>query len=312
MKCNSSRTESATEHYTPGRLLRFLQTYTPGKYFWVTSMEGKLALTNGVPIGVCTEWCRYNALARPELLRDFVALGQYLPVPTRLQEEIVKFANNYGPLGVEMDFVDLNGRLGWGERYEVWYDGILKVYLAADLWDKIKAARGRDLEPLKRCIRWTDAGVNYVSELEVQVRFKDEATGEWKEENAPIMRGIVASEKYNPEIWDKLTPHGVIKAARFLLREWVNEALKRSLDGVLLWGSRTPGEGEFVLHFQPSNLLAAIWCLLAREIAINEPERACKYCGKALSKHARKDKRFCDNRCRALYSRMTHRICSLC
>ncbi len=276
-----------------GRLLRFLQPVTTSGYQWVG--EGEQVLTDGVPVGHAREVRVYNALARAGLFREFAALGRYWTDTPALKEGVVGFANEYGLLGVEPQFIDLKGLMGFGEKLSDWTAAVRDLFLAVELLDNLTA---KDTAALRRCIRWTDKGVHYVSSsLTV--------------ESTPAVAALIGADfpgaGWHKKAYDTCTPHGVILPARWLLQEWVNRALEGNVSGVLLWQGGS-GQGQFALHYQPASLLAAMWCLLAKEVAANESERVCEYCGKDLPKAARKDKRFCDNVCRALYSRKRARF----
>lgn len=308
-----------------GRLLRYLQQVTSTGYRWVEGEEEEAPtpdpavyerqeaqpakrrvdwLTDGIPFGTACEGFVYNALAKPRLFRDFAALGRYWSDDMdTLREQIRKFANGYGLLGVESHMVSIDGPVAAvAELLEDWGKAIRDLYLAVELWDNI---RENKQDALRECIEWHDTlpRVVYVS---AGLAFEIEG------QKLYARQSLIADERINSRKervkWESLQPGGVIRPARWLLQKWVNEALQETLSGVLFWHGK-PGEGEFQLHYQPTSLLSAMWCQLAREIAANEHERVCEYehCGKPLENIRRSTKRFCSDSCRTLHDRQRKR-----
>lgn len=282
-----------------GRLLRFLQHVGDNGYDWVftkplSAEPEAFVLTDNVPVGREYTGRVYNALAKPRLFREFAELAKHLADAKAFREQAREFANRYGLLGVEGVPINLGGLPGVGELLREWTDAVREVYLAVELWDNLQA---NDKDALRQRIQWTESGVLYESQ---SLRVKYEG------KELPALRKLISSPLDSPAKWETLHPGGVVLPARWLLQEWVNKALARGINGTLLWTGRA-GQGQFELHYQPANLLSAMWCQLAREIAKNESERVCEYCGKALANDARKDKRFCNNKCRAYHSRKQRR-----
>lgn len=263
----------------PGRLLRFIQSVNAEGYQW-RQYENDCFLTDNVPVGVTRTIKTYNALAQPEIVEEFASLAEHLHDTKAFKSAVLRFARKRGLLGIGKPIV-LSGFLGLGESLMDWSREVRQFSCALDL---LRCLLRNDKEALKQRIHWTVTGVFY----------------SWNGLEALIADENLSGTQY-AAIFETLQPGGYVKPARWLLRSWVSQHLKQTIDGVLLW-TDSAGEGEFELHFQPSNLLAALWCLLARKTAVNEEERVCYYCGKPLPREARKDKRFCDNVCRARYS----------
>lgn len=251
------------------------------------------ALTDGYNPGARREVKSYDPLspAYQSLYRKFAALD-----PNR-EEDLIRFANRYGLLGLERDvhrrlgyhacLVITPGGQSWGERVSEWQDAIKAMKRAVKVWDALNLpSRAEQQKELGELIKWDgDSAINYQDEdaFVPFVRKTGEHTG-WN------------IEALN-ETLDCYCQYGsVIKSAVWFLQHLVNERIM-GIGPRLLWmqgNKRKPQFQEFAY-----TLLSAMWYHLAKEIV--EPDtRRHAYCVVCETKFPcqRSTARYCSGACK--------------
>ena len=241
-------------------------------------------LTTGVGIGVMTE----VRIISPLTLRVPLCFQFAETKPTK--EAIIKFANEWGELGEQAEFVfpdDCNGMESKGETLIFWEESIGEVRRAVRLWQAVQDKNQ--------------------SLLECELRFEEvqeRALPCWvytepllnPHENAALpfeYRGFIEDRRF------PLPPkrnHSFV--AMCFVQSWLNKNLKDRCGPFLVWHTERK---DFCLRVLPTSLIGAIWWQFARMVAGETSFRPCKICGKPLeiaSGAFRVDREFCSSACR--------------
>lgn len=204
------------------------------------------------------------------------------------EEEMVRFASRYGRLGGQVDLIlgdpARNGAAVLGEPLAWWQREIAALWRLLD----IKAAlERRDRWRLGELVEWRRSPLRVV------------VWPEGKPKDGALHRSpseVLAAEYSDPDgllaRWARDDP---VAPAWYYIHLMVNRRLRGHVSPAVL--PYMP-EGQRIVHV-PDSLLAALWVLLALDLAGGVPERVCAHCGKPFTP-TRRDEKYCNSRCRKL------------
>lgn len=216
-------------------------------------------------------------------------------------EEILKFANTHGWLGIS-ELVTLRGepkslptkehegRLG--EMFERWVSEIRSMKRLLSLWEQLTNESRRTSQTFRHHLRWSEGSIVYAW-------ICDNETGE----------EVVASRHESPGLLAFLERS---RSARLILKFYLQSSvncklIEHKVSARLLFDSEFERVG---LTIVPTNLIGFLWLQFARAIQGNARYRRCEDCGKWFEyggKAARSDKRFCSATCRVRTNRIQNR-----
>lgn len=210
------------------------------------------------------------------LFREFAAIHVGPPFD-RYEEEIIRFANSYGALGLEQALVTTeSGEKFRGEFQADWSKEIKAMRHCLDLWDAYSTV---DDELLRAMIRFEPSRITY------DPPDSDDSY-------------TIASPNWQPDLWDFIKPGDHFDAAICYVQQVINRRLTERVSPRLLWNNnRVLG-----LHQVASSLIGAIWLQLALAVDGRKSFRRCKSCGTwiEISKgSARTTREFCSDACRS-------------
>lgn len=247
--------------------------------------EPRPYLSDGIPSGTET-------LVQPTFpLKDlrgrlYRCFAETLPTP----DGILKFANNFGLLGGDIDsFIPVEDKgggrssLGLGEDQRKWIDEISEMAYAVSLWDMV---RERQLDRLSELVSWDKDSVG--------VEFADG-------------RGIlIAAKKYKPDRLETIERGDIIQPALLAVQQIVNDRLwnRRRAAPRLLWNRDTKALEQRIV---PHGLIGAIWLDFLLAIDGKTEYRRCEWCETAYPVFPKGHRRkFCSNKCRISQHRQRH------
>jgi len=222
-----------------------------------------------------TNWTEYQPLQKyTGLFRQFAELNG--------QDELLRFANRYGLLGIPMDLrgiASVNAGRGTvvlrPELLADWNTKIIQLRAAVRLWDAIQRP---DHGYLKQVINWkkNPKRVSYEDDHLLQTIRNTHTDG--------------SQIKFGELLWP----------AYYYIQERINDALKDSVAPRMLWH-----ENQLQLFHVPKSLLGAMWLQFADAVTYELEFRACAWCGKSfeVTLSTRSDRQYCSNSCRVSASR---------
>lgn len=219
----------------------------------------------------------YNPLVDHKgLFREFAEIHTGPPFD-RYEEEVVRFADQYGPLGLEQTVITTDsGEEFHGELQADWGAEITAMRQCLDLWDAFADA---ELEPIRSTIRFEESGVVY-------------------EPSDSDSFFTIASQNWYPEVWEFIRPGDHFDAAICFVQQAVNRRLAGRVSPRLLWND----DRTIELHQVPSNLAGVMWLQLALAIDGRKSYRRCRSDGKWIEisqDGARATRQFCSDACRS-------------
>jgi hypothetical protein len=243
----------------------------------------------------------YSPLSIPELFRVFA--------DTPLDPDGIRaFANEYGPLGVEVKLFDRARAIDHrrrpqnythlGEPLSAWREEIAGLRRATRLW---AALRSNNSDEVVRWVhRWcerTDSDVRWCTATKTRI----------DEDDAWLFVELGDDEETIGLFWMPALlgpgdpkPFRRILAWRSLL--WaVNNRLKKHCGQALY--PRDEDDSEFAIRPLPTSLLGAMWWQLARAIAGEARYVKCKFCKRLIELSrgdfgSRSDREFCGPSCK--------------
>jgi hypothetical protein len=261
-------------------------------------------LTDGLTPGSGYFMKRYPPLKMyTGLFRTFAQL------PIEDQGAILKFANEFGNLGVGVPLNlaaadDPNRLLGvWGETHAEWMRQIDAMHQALAIWDMFRV---RDEAGLRHFIRWQDAQFSEDgrtptrAEGWVYSRYRGNPNSK-ASLRRPLLSSWWTSQLIQP-VQDLFTKTDVFMPALFLVQRWVNQQLEHHVSPRLLYHLDLRKE---VVRIVPKNLLGAMWLQLAEAIDGRKDYRTCKECGRWFeissrqSEHRTARRLFCTEPCKS-------------
>lgn len=255
----------------PPSPFRLLNRVWDGGYEWLPVAGGKrLLVGRGAHKAVVrSESALYRWNARwapvevPTVCREFAALGTD-------ELSIADFASKYGDLFKSHPVsTDLDGNVVSGSERSAWIEAIEDVQFWLGTWDLVRERKSKLLRE--------------------RIQFCDD--GPW----ITHPKGLTLVGGYIPRV--VFPPSNVLKAARFAVRDAINDRLETYPVRAAL--SVTPSDSsEFAISFRASGLLAVIWMQIAREAAGAYRLQRCEACNDYFYPR-RTTARFCSDVCRA-------------
>lgn len=234
------------------------------------------------PMQTPIHW-RYNPLLKyPTLYREFADLE-----PT--EEAYVKFANDYGALGVGV-LLATTGLLEAHDPFCRWRSAHAHIRAVADVLTSVQA---EDIASLKQWFTVTKNGARYTRKDPI-----------WESHGWVTIAGELREYLWTWATKADSDAEILLRIARGWAQQEINEAIG---------GDKQPGtnssarvvfdqdRGRMTLRIVPETLIGAMWFQCARVLTLNPTFRACNHCGKwfELSPDTRRRQAiYCSDRCK--------------
>lgn len=226
---------------------------------------------------------RYPVFKRP-LVNAFRRLAD-TPTP----ERILRFAEQYGPLGSALQPVFEPGEdprpMLHAESLHDWLAALTKFRALYEIWMNVQTVRSRASRG--------NESVRHAKEF-LAARFRRERDSMFYQHDRHY--DLLAHKvHYRPEIFEELLKRDpIVDDAGYYVHREINKVLRDQVHIALL-----PFR-QGAIRFEPENLLAAIYVQFAREMAHELPiERECARHGcRNLVEVTRRDRIYCSHRCR--------------
>jgi hypothetical protein len=232
-------------------------------------------LTDAIPVGLQLDVRRYSPMDQ------FPALFRTLADTPLSEDGVVRFANQYGGLGVQEQIRLTRGpklSLGIGESGPVWMNEIDAMRRAVQMWDAVRHGN----------TAW------FQEHVHVEPKGPEEVWVSYLEEGVLYHREVIG-----PDLAGFVRPNNVRRPTLLFVQRMINTRLRDHAAPRLLYDS---DQDRLGLHLVPENLLGALWLQFARAVDGNKDYRRCGGgCGRwmeiSLDAH-RTHRRFCSDACR--------------
>lgn len=223
---------------------------------------------------------------QPALFYRFADLGS-----SPSNEDLLKFANQYGWLGDLVSVVDRSSSLIQGmdtsshqkvisaEPLDHWYRHLNQFIPYMELWEAITADEQAYLASV---IHWYD----------------DKGAVSYGKEGVGSM--LIASSNTDQELLQSFVPGELQRPAKVALARTINRNLGKLCKPALLFNERSYSDSH--LYFMCRNLLGVIWLQFAKAVESNIEYRRCAQCSQPFIPHPGergKKKKFCTDACKS-------------
>lgn len=257
-------------------LFQFQWEIPENGYRWIKSKQiGKsrekrsLFLVDRANLGLTFRGARYAPLQTHTGL--FKTFADTEPTP----ENILRFANKHGPLGVTVNIAAPTGRVPWsGESLSTWTAEILHMRHAVELWALVRESNAKKL---KQHITWHDGRVSYDSG-------RQPARGTPFFHHTDTITGT--------EVLSRFRRGDVVKPAWYFLQQIVKNCMKNTLSFEPLWD-----ENQLGLYAVPHNLIGALWLQFGYAVVGKKDYPRCRQC-QNWYESSRMNKHYCSRACR--------------
>jgi hypothetical protein len=242
-------------------------------------------------------------------LVDHPALFKTFAHTPQTPDDVLQFANLYGPLGIAEMVYSVAGtrsqipaqvaqrfnmprsdpqkptmvtrrRGDKGESLDAWFSEIGDLADVMSIWDAVQSDNRR---LLAQRIEWSH---------DDQIIFRSSRSGS----------EVIVGPQRHPQVLDRISRQDLTLPARLAVQQKVNQKLEEQrVSANLLWDQAW---SQLELRLVPVSLLGCLWLQFARAIAGNKAYRACEQCKHWFEigggEGSRSDKRFCSGTCKAL------------
>ena len=196
------------------------------------------------------------------------------------EASIVKFANDYGLLGIAQSIVPRNSKVKVsGEPIAHWIECIKDLNFAVTLQQSINS---NDTEKLSKFIKWQSTKDGYVCKV-----------------NCRYAKRVFLSKKENAHLAELVEINDLVRPAKLLLADMVNFYVMQFVSTQLTWEDELFSDMAFKMVSK--SLIGSIWMQLAYSISEDVQYRRCIECGKwfVVAKGERgKKRKFCSDACK--------------
>jgi hypothetical protein len=203
----------------------------------------------------------YEPLLRsPALFRTFADLQ-----PT--ERDVLKFANQHGPLGISIPIVlrsDDWRVLRSGELLGTWADEIFDLRLALEVWDVARKQQNKGRLEQRISIRRDRLGIHAFFSYQTPEGLREE-----------LICSNRQTDAWRSELAAFLDERALHRAALFYVQGKINERLKEHTRARVLYSRPRDSIG---LHTVPTNLLGAMWLQFAHAVEGRRDYKRCAEC----------------------------------
>jgi hypothetical protein len=259
------------------------------------------------------EWHRYAPLLDvPDLFRRFAEL-EFPEDVSVCEDNVRRFADQYGALGVGFLVTLPNGQARHGTDLATWYQERSLMHIAMKVWDALQA---EDMPTLQRWFTCTtgeqfrmsifspdDHWPSIVStRLEPSIQFFSDQLAD----ELGHLGGMGTDPADHWPDW----PSSPVQWGLSHLRRWVNQQLELHTSPRLQYVPASPDKTPLQIAIIPKNLLGGLWLQFAQVVEGELRYKRCVECGtwfRVKPKGNRPTTRFCKDYCRVKANRRHRR-----